>query len=97
MQDDLSERLGTRVRISHKRNGSGKLIVDYTSVDELDGILERGRLDGYSLAFAALADLCRRLGRLDDARQAYRRALDLTDQEAERRFLTQRLSELGEE
>ncbi len=60
----------------------------------VDRLLEQGHLDGYSLAFAARADLCRRLGRLDDARQAYRRALELTDQEAERRFLARRLSEL---
>lgn len=63
----------------------------------LDEILERGGLDRYSLAFAARADLCRRLDRLDDARRAYRRALELTDQEVERRFLTQRLSELGDQ
>ncbi|MEJ2088466.1 MAG: RNA polymerase sigma factor, partial [Gammaproteobacteria bacterium] len=61
----------------------------------IDEILERGRLDGYSLAFAARADLCRRLGRLEDARQAYRQALELTDQDAERRFLARRLSDLG--
>jgi RNA polymerase sigma-70 factor (ECF subfamily) len=63
----------------------------------LDDVLEQGRLDGYSLAFAARADLCRRMGRVDDARQAYRKALALTDQEAERRFLAQRLSELEDQ
>jgi RNA polymerase sigma-70 factor (ECF subfamily) len=61
----------------------------------VDEILERGDLGGYSLAFAARADLCRRLGRFEDARRAYRRALDLTDQDAERRFLARRLSDLG--
>lgn len=63
----------------------------------IDSILERGQLDRYSFAFAARADLCRRLGRLGDAREAYRRALDLTEQEAEYRFLEQRLAELGDE
>jgi len=61
----------------------------------VDGLLEQGRLGSYSLAFAARADLCRRLGRLDDARHAYRQALNLTDQDAERRFLARRLSQLG--
>jgi RNA polymerase sigma-70 factor (ECF subfamily) len=61
----------------------------------VDEILDQGRLDGYSLAFATRADLCRRLERLDDAREAYRRALDLTEQDAERRFLARRLSDLG--
>lgn len=43
LQEELSERLGTRVRISHKRNGRGTLIIDYSSADELEGILERIR------------------------------------------------------
>ncbi len=39
LQQDLSERLGARVRIAHRRNGSGRLTIDYGSVAELDGIL----------------------------------------------------------
>ncbi|HEV3015284.1 MAG TPA: tetratricopeptide repeat protein, partial [Actinomycetota bacterium] len=54
-----------------------------------------GQLGGYHLAHAARADLLRRLGRPDDARAAYRRALDLTRQGPERRFLERRLRELG--
>jgi len=42
------------------------------------------------------ADLCRRLGRNREARAAYRRALELTEQAAERRFLERRLRELPE-
>jgi RNA polymerase sigma-70 factor (ECF subfamily) len=38
--------------------------------------------------------LCRRLGRTNDARQSYRRALELTRQGAARRFLERRLAEL---
>ncbi len=60
----------------------------------VDAILDRGDLVGYALAHAARADLCRRLGRRDDAREAYRRALALTKQEPERRFLEHRLAEL---
>ncbi len=40
LQDDLSERLGTRVRISHQRSGRGKLTIEYGSIDELEGILK---------------------------------------------------------
>ncbi len=60
----------------------------------IDAILARGDLDGYHLAHSARADLCRRLGRIDDARQAYRRALELAMQEPERRFLEKRLSQM---
>ena len=39
LQDDLSRRLGTRVQIQHSAKGKGKLILPYSSLDELDGIL----------------------------------------------------------
>ena len=60
----------------------------------IDQILGRGDLAGYHLAHAARADLLRRLGRPADARAAYERALELTRQEPERRFLRKRLSQL---
>ena len=60
----------------------------------VDAILARGDLDGYHLAHSARADLCRRLGRVDDARAAYQRALELVKQEPERRFLERRLREI---
>jgi RNA polymerase sigma-70 factor (ECF subfamily) len=60
----------------------------------VDAILDRGDLTDYRLAHAARADLCRRLGRSGDARAAYRRALELTRQEPERRFLERRLAGL---
>jgi RNA polymerase sigma-70 factor (ECF subfamily) len=60
----------------------------------IDAILERGDLSGYHLAHAARADLCRRLGRIAEARASYERALSLTEQEPERRFLKRRLAEL---
>jgi len=60
----------------------------------IDAILARGDLADYHLAHSARADLCRRLGRTADARSAYRRALDLTRQEPERRFLQRRLDGL---
>lgn len=61
----------------------------------IDAILTRGELADYHLAHAARADLCRRLGRNDEARAAYRRALALTRQGPEQRFLERRLAELA--
>ncbi|HEX9699966.1 MAG TPA: RNA polymerase sigma factor [Acidobacteriota bacterium] len=61
----------------------------------VDAILERGELADYHLAHAARADLCRRLERTEEARASYERALELTRQEPERRFLQRRLDELG--
>jgi RNA polymerase sigma-70 factor (ECF subfamily) len=60
----------------------------------IDEILARGDLDGYHLAHSARAELCRRLGRTTEARTAYERALALTKQAPERRFLERRLGEL---
>lgn len=61
----------------------------------IDAILVRGELADYHLAHAARADLCRRLGRNAEARVSYQRALTLTMQAPERRFLERRLTELG--
>ena len=61
----------------------------------IDAILARGELANYQPAHAARADLCRRLGRAQEARGSYRRALELTQQEPARRYLERRLSELG--
>jgi RNA polymerase sigma-70 factor, ECF subfamily len=56
------------------------------AIDEIE------RLDGYLHFHSARADLLRRLGRTDEARAAYERALELGPNEAERRFLERRLS-----
>jgi RNA polymerase sigma-70 factor, ECF subfamily len=60
----------------------------------IDDILERGDLSDYHLAHSARAELCRQTGRMQDARASYERALALTIQEPERRFLERRLNEL---
>jgi RNA polymerase sigma-70 factor (ECF subfamily) len=60
----------------------------------VDAILGRGDLADYHLAFSAKADLCRRLGRTADAIAAYERALALTTQAPERRFIERRIAEL---
>ena len=62
----------------------------------IDRILARGELRDYRLAHAARAELCRRLGRTSEARAAFERALSLTRQEPERRFLERRLGELSQ-
>src|SRR5438093_3299643 len=61
----------------------------------IDRILARGDLADYRLAHAARAELCRRLGRTADARGSFERALALTRQEPERRFLERRIAGLG--
>jgi RNA polymerase sigma-70 factor (ECF subfamily) len=62
----------------------------------IDAILERGDLLDYALAHSARAELCRRLRRTAEARASYERALALTRQGPERRFLERRLGELME-
>ena len=62
----------------------------------IEPILGRGELSDYLHVHSARADLYRRLGRRDEAAGAYRRALELTQQEPERRFIQRRLRELGE-
>ena len=60
----------------------------------IDAILGRGDLSDYHLAHSARADLCRRLGRRQEARDSYLRALALARQAPERRFLERRLGEV---
>jgi RNA polymerase sigma-70 factor, ECF subfamily len=62
----------------------------------IEAILGRGDLSDYRLAHAARAELCRRLGRHAEARASFERALALTRQEPERRFLERRLAEVSE-
>jgi RNA polymerase sigma-70 factor (ECF subfamily) len=61
----------------------------------IDAILESGALADYHLAHAARADLLRRLGRKEEARATYERALDLARQQPEQRFLMRRLAEIS--
>lgn len=60
----------------------------------IDAILDRGDLKDYHLAHSARAEFCRRLGRAAEARASFHRALELTQQEPERRFLSRRLEDL---
>ncbi|MEL1090002.1 RNA polymerase sigma factor [Pseudomonas sp. OB66] len=61
----------------------------------IEGILARGELQDYHLVHSARAEFCRQLGRVEQARAAYQRALELTRQEPERRFIEGRLRDLG--
>ena len=61
----------------------------------IDAILARGELGEYHLAHSARADLLRRLGERSEAAAAYARAIELTTQAPELRFLTRRLAELN--
>lgn len=63
-------------------------------LDLIDAILVRGDLVDYPFAHSARAELCRRLGRSADAAASYRRALELTRQEPERRFLERKLGQV---
>jgi RNA polymerase sigma-70 factor, ECF subfamily len=80
-------RLNRAVAVAmHDGPAAGLLLVDQ--------ILAQGDLANYHLAHATRADLCRRLGRKDEARDAYQRSLTLAKQDPERRFLEKRLREL---
>ncbi len=61
----------------------------------VDALLARGELSDYHLAHSARAELSRRLGRIDEARCAYAKALELVPQGPDRRFIERRLDELS--
>jgi RNA polymerase sigma-70 factor, ECF subfamily len=63
-------------------------------LEAIDAILARGELEDYHLAHAARGDMHRRMGHNTEAVSAYRKALGLTRQASERRFLEKRLAEL---
>lgn len=60
----------------------------------IDAVLEQGELANYYLAHSARAEMYRRLGRTDEARAAYEKALALTQQGPERQFLQERIRQL---
>jgi RNA polymerase sigma-70 factor (ECF subfamily) len=64
-------------------------------LDIIDEILGRGELGEYYLAHSARAELCRRLGRKEESRSSFQRALELARQEPERRFLERRLASIS--
>ena len=71
-------------------------VAEAGDVDAALALVERLELDRYHYLHATRADLLRRLGRIDDARAAYARALELVHSDAERALLERRLAELAE-
>ncbi|USV99970.1 RNA polymerase sigma factor [Pseudomonas pergaminensis] len=63
-------------------------------LQQVERILARGELLEYHLAHSAQGEFCRQLGRVEEARAAYEKALSLTQQAPEKRFLERRLAEL---
>ena len=63
-------------------------------LQQVEGILARGELLDYHWVHSARGEFCRQLGRVKEARAAYEKALSLTQQAPEKRFLEQRLAEL---
>ncbi len=60
----------------------------------IDAILSRGDLQNYYLAHSARGEFLKRLGNLEQAKLAFERALSLTQQEVEQRFLRRKLAEI---
>jgi RNA polymerase sigma-70 factor, ECF subfamily len=69
-------------------------IAEAGDVEAALALVERLELDHYHYLHAARAELLRRLGRIEDARAEYQRALELVHSDAERRFLERKLAEL---
>ena len=69
-------------------------IAEAGDVEAALALVERLELDHYHHLHATRAELLRRLDRLEDARAAYERALELVHLDAERLFLERRLAEL---
>jgi RNA polymerase sigma-70 factor (ECF subfamily) len=67
-----------------------------TALRLVDELLASGELEGYHLAWAARADLCRRMGRNDEARVAYLKAIEQARQGVDRRFLERCLLDLAD-
>jgi len=65
-----------------------------TGLTQIDALLDHGELANYYLAHSARADMYRRLGRTNEARASYEKALALTQQEPERQFLQERIRQL---
>jgi len=63
-------------------------------LSQIEGLLAKGELENYPLAHSAKGELCRRAGQMDKAKASFEKALALTSQEQQRRFLQRRLAEI---
>ncbi|HTA66647.1 MAG TPA: RNA polymerase sigma factor [Bryobacteraceae bacterium] len=92
---DLLERLQPSPIVSLNRAVAVAMAVGPQSgLALIDGISADGDLDDYHLLHSARADLLRRMGSMEEAAQAYTRALALVANDSERRFLERRLQEV---
>jgi RNA polymerase sigma-70 factor, ECF subfamily len=87
MTDSPVVRLNRAVAVAMSRGPQAGL-------EEIESLAGEGSLQDYHYLHAARADFLRRLGRDQEAREAYLRAMELADNAAERRFLSSRLAEL---
>jgi len=92
---------GPSARVQHVTPGVQKLVTAMrdgpgVGLAFIDAVLTHGELANYYLAHSARADMCRRLGRIAEARSSYEKALALTQQEPERKFLQERLRQLNQ-
>jgi RNA polymerase sigma-70 factor, ECF subfamily len=88
---ELARRTGSPVvELNH-----AAALAETGDVESALALLDRLELDSYHYLHATRAELLRRLDRVDEARAAYERALELVHSDAERRFLERRLAELA--
>ena len=95
LYEELYRRLPTPVVALNRAAAVAMAFGPARGLDLVDDLAERGILDGYYLLHATRADLLRRLGRGDQARAAYERALALATNPVEQDFLRRRLSDAG--
>jgi len=90
LYDELARRTGSPV----VELNQAAAMVEAGEVEAALALVDRLELDSYHYLHATRAELLRRLDRVDEARPAYERALELVHSDAERRFLERRLAEL---
>jgi RNA polymerase sigma-70 factor, ECF subfamily len=91
---ELHERLATLTRSPVVELSRAVAVAQADSAEAALAIVERLALEDYRYLHSTRAELLRRIGRIREARDAYARALELTQEEPERRFLERRLAEL---
>ena len=93
LYDHLTVRTGGPIVALHRAVAVAEVHGPAAALEIVDGLDE---LDGHYLRHAVRADLLRRLGRMRDAAEAYRKARELTSNAAEQRFLAERLTYVTE-
>lgn len=94
--DRLSIQAGTVVVLLNRAIALSYVHGPAAGLAELDALLATEALDGYHYLHSARAELLRRVGRIDEAAESYRRARELCENDAERRFLDHQITQLTE-